>query len=249
MEMLELSPINYHKLSNAIEVQRGLILVCACSGGGKTTTSRTMLLRVGKKAMSLEETQGYFSEPESIPVNSGIVVFGDDLRDGNRMAALVRYANQVLAIGVLRSGETGGALTRLVDFGVPARGLIAANPVVITQKLCRRLCVHCRAPARIDDNEILDLRLHPSDLSLMNGWIYEPRGCQACENGYRGRVPLIAVETFSELADVKGDTFEVKNPRRFVPPELRKDGVLKLVSGFTLIAELKRVMSGGTAEL
>ena len=241
MEKLELSPKNHFQIAAATSLRQGLIILCAVTGGGKTTTWQEILSGV-VECSTLEDAQIKYPNLESLPEKLPFVIVADDVSEFDKAVPIVRYAAKTLVIAVLRSGRAGGALVRFVDMGVSEVDLLAVSPLVITQQLCRRLCAQCRQPVQVNDNDLASLGFHASDFALTDGWVYEPKGCTACKSGYRGRVPLIAVQSFSELADVRGEAFQVRNPRQFTPNELRQDALLKLVTGSTSISEVKLVL-------
>ena len=84
---------------------------------------------------------------------------------------------------------------RLQSLGVSALSISESLIGVVTQRLIRRLCLHCRVP---DDSPIAE---RPLSLRgrLGNSPLYRAVGCQQCrDTGYFGRLPayeLLLIDT------------------------------------------------------
>ncbi len=70
---------------------------------------------------------------------------------------------------------------------------IASSVILITaQRLVRRLCPSCKAPADIPRETLLDAGFKEDDVD--GSWTpYRPVGCSMCNNGYKGRVGVYQV--------------------------------------------------------
>jgi type IV pilus assembly protein PilB len=120
---------------------------------------------------------------------------------------------------------------------------IASSVILITaQRLARRLCPTCKAPADIPHETLLDAGFSEEDVD--GTWTtYRPVGCSACNNGYKGRVGIYQVMPISEdiqriiLAD--GGALEIaKQAELEGVNSLRKSGLHKVRLGVTSLEEV-----------
>ena len=70
---------------------------------------------------------------------------------------------------------------------------IASSVILITaQRLARRLCPNCKAPADIPRETLLEAGFKEDEVD--GSWTpYRPVGCSMCNNGYKGRVGIYQV--------------------------------------------------------
>jgi type II secretory ATPase GspE/PulE/Tfp pilus assembly ATPase PilB-like protein len=145
-----------------------------------------------------------------------------------------------LVFTTLHTHSALGVFPRLVDMGIrPA--ILAGNVVaVISQRLVRRLCPHCKEAYAPDQAE----------QALLNapGKIFRSKGCGHCANkGYRGRLPLVELLLMDEDLDeaiLRGAT-----PRELADlaaergwKRLAEDGLERVRTGDTSLAEISRVV-------
>jgi len=126
-----------------------------------------------------------------------------------------------------------GAIGRLRDLDVPAYLLSSTLRGVIAQRLVRRLCGHCRAPA--------------------GGTRFKAAGCERCNGtGYRSRLAvgevLVVDDHLRTLIDEQAGEAVIRRSllkRGFQP---MRSWALRLVdAGVTDEAELNRVFGEGLA--
>jgi type IV pilus assembly protein PilB len=120
---------------------------------------------------------------------------------------------------------------------------IASSVILITaQRLARRLCPKCKAPADIPHETLLEAGFKDEDVD--GTWTpYKPVGCSACNNGYKGRVGIYQVMPISEdmqriiLAD--GSAMEIaKQSEAEGVRSLRQSGLSKVKLGVTSLEEV-----------
>jgi general secretion pathway protein E len=217
-------------LRDAVNRDRGLLLFCGSAGGGKTTTKDALLdsVKGGRPATSLTAIR---SSPGS-KLSAVTVVDVGDIRDSDAAQTAVEMAQTRLVLGVLRSGRSHGVRARLSAMGVPDEVMARVSIVVATQQLCRRLCEACKVPMAPSGEALELLGLRPSMLALSGGYVYAPGKCEACKEGYDGHVAIFEVLSDSIPGDAAAGA----------PGGLATDGLLKLVSGMTSLAELRRVL-------
>ena len=190
----------------AISRPNGIVLATGPTGSGKTTTLYAAVghIRTGReKILTVEDPVEYeLAGVPQVPVNEKFgVTFATALR------ALLRQDPDVLLVGEIRDEETAeiathaaltghlvlstlhtndaaGALTRLLDLGVPAYLVGSSVEAVLAQRLVRRVCSVCG---------------EWREGSAKSGPVFQGRGCGACWNtGYRGRTGIYELLVVNE---------------------------------------------------
>ncbi|XXK59139.1 type II secretion system ATPase GspE [Porticoccaceae bacterium nBUS_09] len=252
------------QLDDLIRRPHGIILVTGPTGSGKTTTLYAALQqmdRQGRNIMTVEDPVEY-----DLP---GISQTQINLRAGMTFArglkAILRQDPDVILIGEIRDGETAeiatqssltghlvlstlhtntaaGAITRLQDLGVDSFLLASTIRGILSQRLLRKLCHHCRQP--VEPNEFnRDL------LKLEVGYkIYEAAGCEKCNStGYAGRqalFELVSVDAqLQTLIHENAGEIELESKIREHVPSIREAGFSLVRDGMTTIEEVLRVTS------
>ncbi|MFT6976226.1 MAG: type IV pilus assembly protein PilB [Bermanella sp.] len=132
--------------------------------------------------------------------------------------------------------------------GVPAFNLATSVSLIIAQRLGRRLCSSCKVPADIPENVLLEEGFTKE--MLENATINKAVGCEACSNGYKGRVGIYEVmklnDEISRIIMDNGNAIEIADAsKRAGFDDLRKSALKKVAQGVTSLDEANRVTSGG----
>lgn len=248
----------------------GLILVTGPTGSGKTTTLYSCLRRFnqpGTKVITVEDPVEY-----QLPgVNQVQVRPAIGLTFAAALRAMLRQAPNVIMIGEIRDLETAaialnaaqtghlvlstlhtndatGAVTRLLEMGLPPFLVAASLRGVVSQRLARRVCPSCARPATPPAHELAALGLDPAAPALAG--CREGAGCPECSGtGFRGRLGLF------ELLEIDAGLQEIIH-RRAGRAELqsraasrshrsiRADGADKVTRGLTTAAEVVCMLGG-----
>mgnify|MGYP003293986486 CR=1 FL=1 len=104
------------------------------------------------------------------------IIMVGEIRDEETAQIAMRAAiSGHLVLSTLHTNSAVGAITRLLDMGIPKYLVSSGISAIISQRLVRKLCPKCKNVIVSDNNEVL----------------YEKRGCQHCYNtGYKGRILL-----------------------------------------------------------
>ena len=139
-------------------------------------------------------------------------------------------------------------MSRLIDMGVERFLLAPMLRGLMAQRLVRRLCPSCRAPARATEAQsaLLFGKLEAG------APISKPVGCDACNGrGYAGRQALYEViESNAELERAVNDGVseaEITRIARKTSPGILLDGIEKVSQGVTTVEEVVRVVRDETA--
>jgi len=209
LDRLGFNPKPLERFKEAITKPYGMILVTGPTGSGKSTSLYAVLNELNtptRNIMTVEDPVEYQVEGISqTQVHPGIgLTFGSGLR------SLLRQSPDVVLVGEIRDHETAdiavkaaltghlvlstlhtnnasGAFTRLIDMGIEPF-LVASSVILVTaQRLCRKLCEHCRQPYKISKAVCDDIGVQMDDLK--GSELFKPKGCSAChETGYYGRL-------------------------------------------------------------
>jgi general secretion pathway protein E/type IV pilus assembly protein PilB len=145
----------------------------------------------------------------------------------------------------LHTNSAVGAIPRLLDIGI-LPDLIAGNLIgVISQRLVRCLCRHCKEEVEANSIERKLLGLGAEGKKVL---IYRQVGCTECEyTGYRGRTSIMELfKVNSELDDMiarRSSTREILNlalSQGF--KTLADDAARRVLDGTTGIDEISRVV-------
>ena len=252
------------QLDDLIRRPHGIILVTGPTGSGKTTTLYAALQqmdRQGRNIMTVEDPVEY-----DLP---GISQTQINLRAGMTFArglkAILRQDPDVILIGEIRDGETAeiatqssltghlvlstlhtntaaGAITRLQDLGVDSFLLASTIRGILSQRLLRKLCHHCRQPVEPNEfnRDLLKLEV--------GNKIYEAAGCDKCNStGYAGRqalFELVSVDAqLQTLIHENAGEIELESKIREHVPSIREAGFSLVRDGMTTIEEVLRVTS------
>ena len=210
LESLGLTEKNLAKLKKMIEVPNGIILVTGATGTGKSTTVYTMLQHLNNEETNIitveDPIEMNIEGINQVQVNSEIgLTFGRVLR------SILRQDPNIILIGEIRDSETAqiavrasitghlvfstihtnnslSTIERLLDMDVERYLLSSALTGIISQKLARRLCPHCRKlrPTTAYEKAVFKeiLGKDVAEINDVNGH------CDNCRNGYYGRIAI-----------------------------------------------------------
>ena len=136
-----------------------------------------------------------------------------------RMAAEAAITGH-LVLSTLHTRDAASAVHRLVEMGVPPYLVSAAFTCVVSQRLVRRLCPHCRKSKTVRASTWEKLGLGEAPRRQLK--VYEAAGCTRCfGTGYLGRVGLFEVLALDEEM---GDMIEQGLPVRELREAARAQG-------------------------
>ena len=266
-EELGLRGDDYDRWQSMIAQGTGIVLVTGPTGSGKTTTLYSTLRQLATADVNvctiedpIEMVEPAFNQMQ---VNPSI-----DLDFASGVRALMRQDPDIIMVGEIRDLETAnmaiqaaltghlvlstlhtndspGAISRLVELGVPAFLIRATVRGVMSQRLVRTLCPHCKtlAPTDVEGWRALVTETGPGAPESL----YRPVGCKSCrDTGYRGREGIY--EVLVADANVQAGITDSHDTRRIRElgvaggmVSLRVAGAEKIARGETTLEEVMRV--------
>ena len=265
LDQLGMSERHVARLRRHLADPHGMILVCGPTGSGKTTTlysSIKELADTGRNIITIEDPIEYalsFASQIAVNPKAGITFAG-------QLRHVLRQSPDVIMVGEIRDAETARialqasetghlvfstlhandavtGLIRLTDLGIEPYLAAASINCILSQRLPRKLCTHCRSPALVSDR----LRRAAAARNITLDKVYEPGGCDQCgQTGYRGREGIFELlEVSSELGEELKTRSTPAALRTAVREEgmttMRQDGIAKVLNGTTSLAEVVRV--------
>jgi len=252
------------RLLSAIKRPYGMILVTGPTGSGKTVSLYTCLNILNQPGINISTVE----DPAEINLPGVNQVNVNDKAGMNFATALKAFLRQdpdVIMVGEIRDLDTADiamkaaqtghlvlstlhtndaptTLTRLLNMGVPPFNIAASVILITAQRLARRLCENCKAPADFPREALLRAGYKSEELD--GSWRpYKAVGCSACNNGYRGRVGLYQVmpitEPIQRIILAQGNAIDIATQaQRDGVRDLRGSGLLKVRAGVTTLEEV-----------
>jgi len=270
---LGLSPSDCDEIRLWLDRLNGLFLVTGPTGSGKTTTLYALLQRLriveahlvtledpvefevgGINQMQVDEARGLtFAEGirSMLRLDPDYIMLGE-IRD----AATARAAMDAAASGnglmsTLHSRDAASVVTVLRNYGLNDQEISANLSVVVSQRLVRTLCPHCRVKEPPDEDE---RRWLDSEGLEPPAELWHPFGCDHCRQvGYVGRTGVFEAwrvdhDDYALLLDHADERRLQQHLADKGHRFLLDDALDKVGRGVTAIAEVRRMGYGSWSQ-
>ncbi len=267
VRQLGLADSDFRSFRNLIRRPNGIVLVTGPTGSGKTTTLYAALNELNRpdiKIITAEDPVEYY-----LPgINQVEVKHGIGLDFSMIIRSMLRQAPNVILVGEMRDAETAqmgiqasltghlvfstlhtndapGAITRMIDMGVPAYLVSSSVIAVLAQRLVRVICAKCKQPYTPPDAALEAAGITPEQAAKAN--FSKGKGCANCQkSGFRGRLGIFELMLMTarirELAFEGAPTQQIRKASIAQGmTTLYEDGIRKVLGGVTTLEEVFRV--------
>lgn len=267
MELSELGflPDSLELYQDLLRSTSGMILVSGPTGSGKTTTLYASINALNTEEHNIitieDPIEHHFPDIKQIQVNPQI-----DLTYASGLRVIMRLDPDVVLIGEISDPEVAktavqaalagplvlssvhskdavSALLRLIDLGIEPFLISTALIGVVSQRLVRRVCPHCRSLREVPEEERL---AYEEEVWEARTQFYYGAGCNFCANtGYLGRTGVFEVLVMSDrikrllITGASADEIKAQAIKDGMVP-LRRAGMLKVKEGITTPREVLR---------
>lgn len=269
LETLGFSKSNLEKIIKMIEVPNGIVLVTGATGSGKSTTVYSILQKLNTREVNIITVEDPVEmNIEGINQVQAQAEIGLDF--ANVLRSILRQDPDIIMIGEIRDTETAriavrasitghkvlstlhtnnalNSIERLTDMDVERYLIASSLNGLISQKLARKLCPHCRI-AR--DTSEYEKNLFKKVLHKDIDKIYDANidGCEHCFKGYRNRTAIAEVLFITdEIRNAITNSESKDKMRKLVYLDnnthtILEDGLEKVVDGETSFDEILKIV-------
>jgi len=257
-------------LKRCLTRPQGLLLVTGPTGSGKTVTLYSALNSLNTediKILTAEDPVEFnFKGINQVNVNAEVgmtfaaalkaflrqdpdIIMVGEIRDIETAEIAMKAAmTGHLVFSTLHTNDSPATVGRMVDIGIPSYILASSLTMVLSQRLGRRLCQHCKTPAQYDQQTLLAAGFKEQELDELK--LFQAKGCPECNGlGYRGRVGFFELMEVTEaVAEAIQAEVSEEQLRKVAIQEgmytLREAGLQKAREGVTSLEEvLKRTVA------
>jgi len=263
-------PEQVKEIESTLEFPHGLILAVGPTGAGKTSTLYAILRALNKEAVNIVTLEdpieyelpgitqiqadpnlnlGFASGLRSILRQDPDIIMVGEVRDEETARIAVRAAiTGHLVLSTLHTNTAVGAVSTLRQMGIPTYLMGAALLAVISQRLIRRICPHCKTTRDPDVVRLRSVSIEPEQVENLA----EGKGCDHCfQSGFLGRHGVFEVLVLSDklkravLSNAsEQDLTEIagQNGMLFIQDSARR----AVLEGITTPEEIIEVLLGAT---
>lgn len=257
-------PADYEKIIDLLKNPHGIILLTGPTGSGKSTTLAAALKVLNRDHVNIitveDPVENMIEGINQVAVNTKIgltfasalrsilrqdpdIIMIGEMRDSETSSIAIRAAiTGHLVLSTLHTNDAASSISRLIDMGTESYMVGAAIKGVISQRLVRRLCPHCRVSHQVTSSEA---RLYKVEKGTS---VYEAKGCTLCnKTGYKGRIAVhevLAIDSALEDLISAGYLTTEKLKQEAVSKGMRtlwENALYNVLKGNTTLEEMLRI--------
>lgn len=269
LETLGFSEVNLQKIIEMTEIPNGIMLVTGATGSGKSTTVYSILQKLNTREVNIITVEDPVEmEVEGLNQVQAQQEIGLDF--ATVLRSILRQDPDIIMIGEIRDTETAriavrasitghkvlstihtnnalNTIERLTDMDVERYLIGTSLNGIISQKLARKLCPHCRIARETNDYE---KSLFQKVLHKKVDKVYDvnPEGCKHCFRGYKDRIAIAEVLVITDAIRTAITTAQPKDVMRKLvyydgrTHTLLEDGLEKINLGETNFDEIFKLV-------
>ena len=269
LERLGMQDDTLQRFQDSFTRSYGATFVTGPTGSGKTTSLYAALNQINapeRNIITIEDpveyqipglTQVQVNLKAGLTFASGLrsivrsdpdVIMVGEIRDKQTAQIAIESAlTGHLVLSTLHTNDAPTAISRLTEMGIEPFLTASALDCVVSQRLARLLCSHCKEAALLPADAVRKFGVD-TDMEA-----YQPKGCKRCGfSGYKGRVGLYEAMTVSK--EIRELAIERASADRIAAVAveqgmrtLQQDGIDKVRMGITSIQEVARITGSAMA--
>jgi len=262
------------KFKTLVQNPCGMLLLTGPTGSGKTTTLYSILQLLNtpeRNIVTVEDPVEYrldgitqvqvkpaagrtfASALRSILRQDPDIILVGEIRDYETAEIAVSAAlTGHLVLSTLHTNDAAGAISRLINLGIPPFLVASALLGAAAQRLTRTVCQTCRQAYRpsAEELELIADEIQPAG-DRRTVQLYRGTGCDECDHtGYRGRKAIFEVLCASREIRrmvIRTDSEEAIKQKAIAEgmKTLRRNGIKQVLLGATTLEELRRCIDMG----
>ena len=250
----------------AIRSPRGMVLVTGPTGSGKTNTLYSSIACINSPQTNIltaeDPVEFNMRGVNQVQIREGIglsfaaalrsflrqdpnVILVGEIRDAETAEVAIKAAlTGHLVLSTLHTNDAPSSVARLLNMGVEPFLVTSSLNVVCAQRLVRRICRECAAPAPQPPAALRDVGYSEGESAAVVP--QAGRGCAACNGtGYKGRIGLFEVmavtPALQKLILAGASTYDLtRQALAEGMVTLRRSGLRKIAAGVTTVEEIVR---------
>ena len=255
---------NLQLFRQVIQSPNGIVLVTGPTGSGKNTTLYAALSELSNEEVNIctveDPVECNMAGINQFQVNQGagfqfstalrsllrqdpdIIMVGESSDEATANIAVQAALTGHLVLSTLHTNDAPGAVTRLLDLGVPPYLLSASLIAVLAQRLVRKICPNCKTEY---EPPVSIKKVVEKDHGTIENF-YRGLGCKKCRNtGYAGRIALqelfVPNEAIMEMINDRSSLKKLREKGLLNGMiSLQSDGIEKVKAGIISIEEVLR---------
>ncbi len=267
--LIELEKLGFYKdqletINKLISSPYGMVLITGPCGSGKTTLLYSILSKInndGNNIITLEDPiefqlpnirQSQINEKIGLGFSKGLrailrqnpdVIMVGEIRDSETAQMAVQASlTGILVFSTFHTLDVPALVTRFIEMGVPRSVVAQALTGVVSSRLVRKICNHCKTSYQLTDYEKFFLGDKSKNYDFQKG-----KGCDHCHNsGYSGQAGIFEVAYFDR--EIKDFIIGRKSPselREILQKKetrtLQEIAIQKVFDGITTVEEVVRI--------
>lgn len=268
LEKLGLDDYAKKEFTKAIHKPQGMVILTGPTGSGKSTTLVAALAQVmtpevnvltvedpveyniqGARQLKIGHKMNFEQAIRSILRHDPDIVMVGEIRDQQTAEVAIKLSNTGhLTFSTLHTNDAVSVVSRLFKMNIEPFLIAYAINLVVAQRLIRKLCPHCKA-VNTELNPALAYALNMSNKEFTQATFYKPVGCDQCSRGYKGRMGIHEVLTFTNdikniilrsAGDLDEDALRT-SAKKYGMRTLRETALFRAIQGVTSLDEVAAV--------